>query len=310
MNSIRQRNSSDSSTNDTTDTGGVEYYKNLNNNKDRNSLIQDDQNQLEDFVNPLFKDKATPPEYTNKSALTEDINNTPAYDQLKFNKPRRALNPQSSIQSDSGKSPEEIEMGVSNYGYNNEALRSSSWDKNLVALTPYAVNTPVRDPVDPLDARTHSLSTPEKRFSSTSKFSDYSTVSDENPYAAPSEKSPQYEDLAAMQAKRQNTQQHPNSLPPRNGKKMNMLYEPAVITSSHKEVHKTTSVGNPKGGYVEEESTSYCHVVFTILVGIIGLIALVIAFMLVFGVISAKKCEECGGTSTGEFWLFQFFSLR
>ena len=321
MNTIQNipRNNSRDSDTDSIDGNNI-LYKNLDKNKNSELSTKDLQNNhynnqdtVDEFVNPLFKE-LTPPDYISKESPLSSSN---SYDQLNFNSKRQPdekpkgertlTNSSSNLQphqfqpfterTDITKPPEEIEMGVGNFAFEDEHARNNSWQNSLTGFKPYAVNTPVSNPVNPLDTRMNSMTIPEKRMSS--NCSDYSIASDENPYAAPSEKSPQYEDLAAMQAKLQEEHDSKNAvLPARNSnqKKRNMLYEPAVITSSkHKEVRRTTSMGavEPKEGYNVDDRTSYCHVIFTILVGIIALIAIVIVFLLVFGVISAKKCEEC-----------------
>jgi len=229
-----------------------------------------------DFVNPLYRDKSLkdknsdkPDNYDSLEFQRTDSDNG----KLSSRRGNRKPVPRTDITKPPG---EEFEMGVSNYGYDNEKARPQSWDKSLSSFSPYAVDTPIGGPVND---RVNSLSA---KRDSISKDSDYSFIGDENPYAAPSEKNPDYDTIPGQQRGR--------LPPPRQGvRKNNLAYETAVI--KHKQV-KTVKT-DPEEGYAPDEGSSCCHVIFTILVGVIAVIALLIVFLLIFGVISAKKCKEC-----------------
>ena len=228
---------------------------------------------VSDFVNPLYRDK---------SLKDRNPENKENYDSLKFPRtesgngqpPPRPTKRQPSPRTDIKKPPEEeIEMGVSNYGYDTEKARPQSWDKSLSTFSPYAVDTPISGPVD---ERVNSLSV---KRDSISKDSDYSFIGEENAYAGV--QNPDYDTIPG--------QKQGHLPPPRQGKrKANLAYETAVIKHEVKTV-KT----DPEEGYAADEGSSCCHVIFTILVGVLAVIALLMVFLLIFGVISAKKCKEC-----------------
>ncbi|XP_057305158.1 uncharacterized protein LOC130642097 isoform X2 [Hydractinia symbiolongicarpus] len=271
------------------DTDASVDYQNFEN----ENLPGEEREREEDleFVNPLFKQK---PRLFNS---TIDKIDDEDYSKLAFQNSATNTPKDSPIQTVK-KKPEQIEMGVKNYGYMNEnSSRPASWDSTLSAFNPYAIDTPIGEPVNarhPSVGMEMSESPPTHRQNSITKKSDYSSISDVNPYMTPTEKSPQYEDLAGIRNNHTNNKQ----IIPSSSKKMNMIYEPAVISRHSETYRKKTSVSE-EGSY--SDNSSYCHLMFTILIGILAIVALLIAFLVVFGVVSAKKCKECDVTtvSTG-----------
>lgn len=247
-----------------------------------------------EFVNPLFKQK---PQLFNS---TIDKIDGEDYSKLAFQNSAANTPKDSPIQTVK-KKPEQIEMGVKNYGYMNEnSSRPASWDSTLSAFNPYAIDTPIGEPVNgrhPSVGMEMSESPPTHRQNSITKKSDYSSISDVNPYMTPTEKSPQYEDLAGIRNSHTNNKQ----TVPSTSKKMNVIYEPAVISRHSETYRKKTSVSE-EGSY--SDNSSYCHLMFTILIGILAIVALLIAFLVVFGVVSAKKCKECDVTTGNVFSFF------
>ena len=163
-----------------------------------NSLIEDIDNSIElEFKNPVFKLREA--HYTGNN--TQDDNED--YDRL--NKPKIQPRPSPKIPDKQSKlKSDEIEMGVKNIGYANDKQqqRSQSWESNISALNPYAIDTAINQP--PISTRPPSVglemseSPPNHRHSSISKQSNYSSINDVNPYITSHEKGPQYEDLGAM----------------------------------------------------------------------------------------------------------------
>ncbi|XP_066915615.1 uncharacterized protein [Clytia hemisphaerica] len=264
---------------DQTDAAATKY-KNFNNRKTSGSTVSsDDQNTVGEFINPVYRDSSIKRDDQNNISQKDKE----AYDSLNFRSDSKASQQNGHpARTDITKPPgEEIEMGVHNYGYgDNEKARPNSWDKSISTFSPYAVDTPIGGPVE--SQSNTGLSVQDKR-NSISKGSEYSFIGEENPYAAPSIKNPDYDTIPGLEKGR--------LPPPRQGtRKTNLAYESAVI--KHTEVRKTVDK-SPKEGYAAEEGSSCCHVIFTILVGLLALIAIVVVFLVVFGVISAKKCKEC-----------------
>ena len=270
--------------NDQPDT--VTKYKNFANRKLSQTTDSSDDTTVGNFVNPIYRDKSL----RSNTGSTLNKQNSESYDNLNFNRSDSQNNLNNGKQlpakrTDITKPPprEEYEMGVQNRGYgDNEKTLPNSWDKNLTAFSPYAVDTPIGDPVNNSRDNSFSLST-HKRDDSISKKSDYSFIGEENPYAAPI-LSPAYDTIPG--------QQKGKLPPPRQGtKKSNLTYESAVI--QHTQVKKKTSSPHPKEGSEAEEGSGCCQLIFTVLVGLIALVALVVVFLMVFGIVSAKKCKEC-----------------
>jgi len=251
-----------------------------------NNSDPDQETDLE-YFNPVFKPRPT---YNTNLGVTDD------YDKLAFQNSTSKLDENSA----SNKNNEEIEMlgGVSNYGYIDEKKRPESWDQDLSAVNHYS--TAIRNPVNIPPRRVPSVgmemseSPPRDYTNSISKQSDYSSISEGNPYLVPGDKGPQYEDLAAM--REQHKQQQQTGIITSSGsKKANMIYESAVITQKSEKYRKRTSIDEATG---YDENSNYCHLICTILIGILAIVALLVIFLMVFGVINAK-CKDCDESATG-----------
>lgn len=283
-------------------------YKNFQNRRLSQSTDSSDDT-IGNFVNPVFRDKSLKSNSSNslkkqnsesydnlnnKGTTTESLKkqNSESYDNLNFNNRTDSQGTQSNPTKQPTKkqrtditkppSPEQIEMGVHNHGYGDtDKPRPNSWNKSLTPFSPYAVDTPIGGPADTSRSNSLALQTNNKR-NSISKNSDYSFIGEENPYAAPN-LSPAYDVIPG--------QQKGQLPPPRQGtRKSNLAYESAVIQKKHTQVKKS----DPKeASDADSEGSGCCQLIFTVLVGLIAIVALLVVFLMVFGIVSAKKCKEC-----------------
>ena len=256
-----------------------------------------------EFVNPVFKQKI------NRGVSNLGIEDD--YDKLSFDGRLSDYSPSQR----KNQQQEEIEMGIkgkNNYGYVDDVKGAGSYEGDSSAVNPCSIDTVNRN--QPRIAR--ELSESPLRQSSLTR--PYSAIIEQNSYTQPLEKGPQYEDLNVLRnkyagcsdsiEKKANGNKKANVLyeqtqPKTNegGKKGNVLYESTNFAKKHE------NLSYEEVSRYDDENCNYCHVIFTIVIGLLAIAALLIIFLLVFGAIKLD-CKDCRESTSG--MLFHYLSLR
>lgn len=257
-----------------------------------------------EFVNPVFKQKI------NRRASNHGIEED--YDKLSFDGRLSDYSPSQR----KNQQHKEIEMGIkgkNNYGYVDEFKREGSYEGDLsVVVCPLDTNVNRNRP----NVETEMSESPPPQSSLTRQ--PYSAIAEPNSCTLPLEKGPQYEDLNVLRnkyagrsdsiEKKNNGNRKTNILyeqtqPKTNGggKKGNALYESTNFAKKHK------NLSYEEANRYDDEDSNCCHVIFTIVIGLLAIAALLIIFLLVFGVIK-MDCKDCQESTSG--MLFHYWFLR
>ena len=257
-----------------------------------------------EFVNPVFKQKID--RGISNLGIEED------YDKLSFDGRLSDYSPSQR----KNQQQEEIEMGTkgkNNYGYVDDFKRAGSYEGDSSAVSPYSLDTVNRNRST---ADTEMSESPPRQSSLARQ--PYSAIVEQNSYTLPLEKGPQYEDLNVLRnkyagrsdsiEKKTNGNKKANILyeqtqPKTNGggKKGNALYESTNFAKTHK------NLSYEEASRYEDENSNCCHVIFTIVIGLLAIAALLIIFLLVFGAIKLD-CKDCQESTSG--MLFHYLFLR
>ena len=171
-------------------------------------------------------------------------------------------------------------MGVENYAYVDDN-KSGSWERNLSTYDSFSVDSEFTlkqvGGMHESSADGICLSFPSKPFNAAS----------ENSYNILAEKGNQYEDLVVTQANYKS--KFENVSRPLSTKKGNKLYEPTI--NEPKTKYRTKNIKGFSAGV--EDNSKRIYLVFSFLVAMIAITAAAMVFMILFGVISVKKCKEC-----------------